>query len=121
MPDAGGAKPDRPAFDALDSGLERDPPSRHNAGTVKLPVALALSVTAAATFGKPPAAPKPPADIPTTAQLDAAFDALRVEEVAWRRIDWRTCLLDGLIESRRSSKPVLLWVFIDRPVDDKRC
>ena len=28
---------------------------------------------------------------------------------------------DGLKEARATGKPVLLWVFIDRPADDARC
>lgn len=42
-------------------------------------------------------------------------------DVAWRQIQWKTCLLEGLKESRQSHKPLLLWIFIDRPVDDERC
>ena len=40
---------------------------------------------------------------------------------AWREIAWKSCLLEGLKESREKKKPVLLWVFIDRPTDDARC
>jgi hypothetical protein len=53
--------------------------------------------------------------------LKAQIDALKAPKVAWRGIPWRTCLADGLRESAEKKKPVLLWVFIDRPVDDKRC
>ena len=42
-------------------------------------------------------------------------------DVAWREIQWKGCLLEGLAESRAKKKPVLLWVFIDRPADDARC
>ena len=41
--------------------------------------------------------------------------------VAWREIAWKSCLLEGLKESRAKNKPALLWVFIDRPIDDARC
>ena len=51
----------------------------------------------------------------------AEIEALRVPRVAWREISWRSCLLEGLKESRESGKPLLLWVFIDRPADDARC
>jgi len=44
-----------------------------------------------------------------------------VQEVAWRKINWKTCLLDGIRASRKQNKPMVLWVFIDLPVDDKRC
>ena len=53
--------------------------------------------------------------------LQAAIAGLKVEKVAWREIAWRDCLLEGLRESRQQKKPVILWVFIDRPVDDQRC
>ena len=53
--------------------------------------------------------------------LQAEVDALRVPRVAWREIAWKSCLLEGLKESRDKKKPVLLWVFIDRPTDDARC
>jgi len=44
-----------------------------------------------------------------------------VEEVAWRKSEWKTCLLEALEASRVEKKPLILWVFIDLPVDDKRC
>ena len=53
--------------------------------------------------------------------LKAEIESLRAAKVAWREIVWKTCLLDGLRESRAKNKPVLLWVFIDRPADDARC
>lgn len=53
--------------------------------------------------------------------LQAQIDALKAPKPAWREIRWRSCLADGLRESAEKKKPVLLWVFIDRPVDDKRC
>ena len=55
------------------------------------------------------------------AEIRAAVDALHVEEVPWRDVAWRTCLVDGLNESRAANKPVILWIFIDRPVNDERC
>ena len=58
---------------------------------------------------------------PTAAALKAEIDALKAPKVAWREIAWESCLLSGLKESRAKDKPVLLWVFIDRPTDDARC
>jgi hypothetical protein len=46
---------------------------------------------------------------------------MRLEEVAWHKIAWKTCLLGGLNASRNKKKSVILWVFIDRPVDDESC
>ena len=53
--------------------------------------------------------------------LKAEIEALKAAKVAWREIAWKSCLLDGLKESRAKNKPALLWVFIDRPIDDARC
>jgi hypothetical protein len=65
-----------------------------------------------------PAAEKKPA---TPEALKAEIEALKVAKVAWREIAWKSCLLEGLEESRAKKKPALLWVFIDRPIDDARC
>ncbi|MBI4584030.1 MAG: periplasmic heavy metal sensor [Planctomycetes bacterium] len=56
-------------------------------------------------------------------------EALRAEiesliattNVPWRQIPWKSCLLEGLKESREQRKPLMFWVFIDRPADDRRC
>ena len=53
--------------------------------------------------------------------LKAEIEALKSSKVAWREIAWKSCLLEGLKESREKKKPVLLWVFIDRPIYDARC
>jgi hypothetical protein len=55
------------------------------------------------------------------AKLQKEIESLRAAKVAWREIAWKTCLLDGLREARAQKKPVLLWIFIDRPCDDARC
>jgi hypothetical protein len=57
----------------------------------------------------------------TPEALKADIEALKAPKVAWRAIAWKSCLLEGLKESRAKNKPALLWVFIDRPVDDARC
>ncbi len=53
--------------------------------------------------------------------LQAEINALKAPKVAWREIEWKSCLLEGLREARAKNKPALLWVFIDRPIDDERC
>ena len=58
---------------------------------------------------------------PTAEALQAEIEALKPAKVAWREIAWKSCLLEGLKESRAKNKPALLWVFIDRPIDDARC
>jgi hypothetical protein len=58
---------------------------------------------------------------PTPDELRKTIEAMKAPKVAWREIAWKKCLLEGLKESRAKKKPVLLWVFIDRPFDDARC
>lgn len=59
--------------------------------------------------------PRPVADI------EAEVHGLRAPKPAWREIPWKSCLLEGIAEARARKKPILLWIFIDRPVDDARC
>jgi hypothetical protein len=54
-------------------------------------------------------------------QLLASVESLHAKDVPWRKIPWKACLLDGIRESRKQHKPIILWVFIDRPIDDERC
>jgi hypothetical protein len=79
---------------------------------------LALSIFAAAFGLSLPIAhavnPKPDA-------IKKEIAELKVADVAWRKIPWRTCLLDGLKASREQKKPIIVWAFIDRHIDDKRC
>ena len=53
--------------------------------------------------------------------LRKEIEGLRVKEVAWRKIPWKTCLLDAVRASKEEKKPIVVWCFIDRPIDDKRC
>src|SRR5437868_14671855 len=46
----------------------------------------------------------------TPEALQAEIEALKPGKVAWREIAWKSCLLEGLKESRAQGKPVLLWV-----------
>jgi len=64
----------------------------------------------------PPVAEKKPA---TAEALKAEIEALRDAKVAWRKVEWRTCLLDALKESARKKKPVFLWVLGGAPADGR--
>ena len=77
--------------------------------------ALLFAGVACTEAAAPPAAPRSPE------ALKFRIDALKAPRVAWREIAWKSCLLEGLAESRANKKPILLWVFIDRPIDDARC
>ena len=72
---------------------------------------LALAGLAAAQDPKP--------DTPQA--LKAEIDKLRDPNVAWRGIQWKSCLIEGLKEAREKNKPCILWVFAHRPIDDARC
>ena len=78
-----------------------------------------LLLGAALVAAQQPTSSSPKAGTPDA--LQAEIEALKPAQVAWREIPWKTCLLEGLAESRASGRPVLLWVFIDRPADDARC
>ena len=63
-----------------------------------------------------PAADQKPA---TPDALKAEIEALRDAKVAWRKVEWRTCLLDALKEAAREKKPVFLWVLGGAPADGR--
>ena len=66
--------------------------------------------------------PQTTAKGPVSAEsLKTEIEPLKAARVAWREIAWKSCLIEGLKESRAKNKPALLWVFIDRPSDDARC
>ena len=54
-------------------------------------------------------------------KLRSEIAGLKVEDTDWRKVEWETSLVRGLKRSQAEKKLVILWVFIDRPVDDKRC
>ena len=82
------------------------------AGSVALVFAALAWAQEATSPAKKAATPK---------ALQAEIESLKAPKVAWREIAWKSCLLEGLKESRAKNKPALLWVFIDRPFDDARC
>ena len=53
--------------------------------------------------------------------LKAEIEALKPAQLAWREIQWRTCLLEGLKEAREKKKPILLWVVGPGEALDGRC
>jgi hypothetical protein len=63
----------------------------------------------------PVADPKPA----TPDALKAEIEALRDAKVAWRKVEWRTCLLDALNEGAREKKPLFLWVLGGAPADGR--
>ena len=63
----------------------------------------------------------PPLVAQSAAEIRQQAQGLKRQDVPWRKIAWKTSLLDGLKASRDENKPIILWVFIDRPIDDERC
>jgi hypothetical protein len=53
------------------------------------------------------------------AALRAEIEALRPARHVWRAIPWKTCPLEALKESRERNKPVLAWVFLGTPTDER--
>ena len=58
-------------------------------------------------------------DDPKPQELKAEIEALWDSKVAWKKVSWRTCLLDALKEARRDKKPVFLWVLGGEPADGR--
>ena len=82
-------------------------------------VGIVAALLASAVWAGESPTPKEVANSP--AALKAEIETLKAAKPAWREIAWKSCLIEGLKESREKHKPVLLWVFIDRPADDARC
>ena len=57
----------------------------------------------------------------TPKALQTEIEALRPAKTGWREIQWKTCLLEALKESREKKKPVLLWVVGPGENLDGRC
>ena len=72
--------------------------------------AMLFASSASGQVSKKPASPE---------ALKAEIEALRDAKVAWRKVEWRTCLLDALKESAREKKPVFLWVLGGGPADGR--
>jgi hypothetical protein len=51
--------------------------------------------------------------------LRAELKALKPAEHVWRQIHWKTCPLEALNESRQQKKPVITWVFLGTPADER--
>ena len=51
--------------------------------------------------------------------LKAEIEALRPARHVWREIPWKTCPLEALKASREQKKPVIAWVFLGVPTDER--
>ena len=69
-----------------------------------------VPVEEAASPEAPKADPVPAKKPLTPDALKAEIEALKPDKLAWREIQWKTCLLEAFAESRAKKKPVFLWV-----------
>lgn len=51
--------------------------------------------------------------------LRAQIEALRPEKLVWREIDWKGCPLEAVKESHERKAPILAWVFLGNPTDER--
>lgn len=51
--------------------------------------------------------------------LQAEIKALKPANHVWRAIAWKTCPLEALKASREQKKPILAWVFLGVPTDER--
>jgi hypothetical protein len=66
------------------------------------------------------AEPQSPAKRALTPEaLQADIDALKPAQHTWRAIAWKTCPLEALKEAREQKKPVIVWVFLGIPTDER--
>jgi hypothetical protein len=62
---------------------------------------------------------QPVKDLTTPEALKTEIEALRPAKHVWREIQWMTCPLKALKESRAQNKPVITWVFLGIPTDER--
>ena len=62
------------------------------------------------SMGGNQAPPVPVKEAASPEALKAEIEALQPAQLAWREIQWKTCLLEAFAESRAKKKPVFLWV-----------
>jgi hypothetical protein len=55
----------------------------------------------------------------TPEALKAEIEALKPADHAWRAIPWKTCPLEALSAAREQKKPVLVWVFLGLPANER--
>ena len=56
---------------------------------------------------------------PSPESLKAEIEALRPADHVWRAIPWKTCPLQALKAAREQKKPIIAWVFLGTPTDER--
>jgi hypothetical protein len=83
---------------------------------VSVPGSVVVLLAGAAWAGESPG-PAPKATTPEA--LRAEIAALKPARHTWRAIAWKTCPLEALKEAREQKKPVIAWVFLGLPTDER--
>jgi hypothetical protein len=81
--------------------------------------AIGMAVMAAAAGASRLVAARDPGEGKTPAAVQAEIAALKPKKLAWREIAWRNCPLEALKEAREKRKPVIAWVFLGNPADER--
>jgi hypothetical protein len=55
----------------------------------------------------------------TLETMRAEIEALKPANHVWRAIAWRTCPLEALKSARQEKKPIITWVFLGVPTDER--
>jgi hypothetical protein len=55
----------------------------------------------------------------TPESLQAEIEALEPADHVWRAIAWKTCPLEALKAAREQQKPIIAWVFLGTPTDER--
>ena len=79
-------------------------------------IVFAAALAAAAGTRAAEAAPAPAA---SPEALQAEIAAMKPPKHPWRAIGWKNCPLEALKEAREKHRPVLVWVFLGNPTDER--
>ena len=79
---------------------------RRNTGWI-LPGFLALFTGALSAQEKDPEA------------FQREIESLRPGDLAWKKAGWLNCPLKALRRSRSENKPIVVWVFLGNPADER--
>jgi hypothetical protein len=60
-----------------------------------------------------------PTKTSTPEALKADIAALKPVDHVWRAIPWKICPLEALKASREQKKPIIAWVFLGIPTDER--
>ena len=80
---------------------------------------IVLSVLVLVGLARGEQAAKPARKAATPDALKAEIDALKPVQHVWRAIAWKTCPLEALKEAHARKKPVIAWVFLGLPADER--